>query len=303
MTFSCTGNGEKCETQKLRQPPNSVFLMPFLTANDVRLYYVAYGSGRPMVWAHAYPLSHRMWQPQWEHFSSRYRVIAYDARGMGQSDAPLAPDRYSQPLAVEDLRQLLRALGIERAIIGGLSMGGNVALHLGLNHPEMCDALILCDTGAGSEDPLEHRARVARYAQAAQQGIESFKRHLTSLPMFGNFVQKRAEFAALFDDIVSHHPPHGVAHVATQTIGARPPIYALQDRLRQLRVPTLVIVGEHDEPCIKVSQFMAATIPHAELSVVKGCGHFTNLEDPLAFNTAVEDFLRRRLTLDRNWEQ
>ncbi len=268
--------------------------MPFLTANDIRLYYTSHGDGRPMVWAHAYPMSHRMWQPQWEYFSSRYRVIAYDARGMGQSDAPLRPEDYSQPTAVEDLRQLLCALGVQRAVIGGLSMGGNVALHFGLNYPEMCDALILCDTGAGSDNPQEHRARVARYAQAAQQGIESFKQHLTRLPMFGNFVQKCAEFSALFDEIVSHHPPHGIAHVATQTIGARPPIYALKDLLRQLRVPTLIIVGEDDEPCIKVSRFMAATVPNAELSVMRGCGHFTNLEDAPTFNATVEDFLRRR---------
>jgi len=274
--------------------------MPFIIANGIHLHYVSHGDGHPMVWAHAYPMSHRMWQPQWEYFSPRYRVIAYDARGMGQSDAPLEPENYSQPTAVEDLRQLLRALGIQRAVIGGLSMGGNVALHCALSHPQMCDALILCDTGAGSENPQEHRARVARYAQAAQEGIASFKQHLTSLPMFGDFVKKRAEFAALFDEIVSHHPPHGVAHVATQTIGARPPIYALQDRLRQLRVPTLIIVGEDDAPCLQVSRFMAATIPDAELSVLRGCGHFTNLEDAPTFNNVVENFLRR---CEQEWEK
>jgi pimeloyl-ACP methyl ester carboxylesterase len=267
--------------------------MPYVKANGVDIFYVSQGDGHPMVWAHAYPMDHRMWQPQWEHFSSRYRVIAYDARGMGQSEAPDEPDAYSQPTSVEDLHQLLRALNVERAVIGGLSMGGNVALNFGLSHPTMCDALLICDTGAGSDNPPQHIARVGRYAQAAQGGMESFKQHITSLPMFGSFVQQRAEFAALFDAMVARHAPHGVAYVATQTIGPRPPIYALEDRLRQLQVPTLIIVGERDEPCVKVSHFMAETIPHAQLRVMPGCGHFTNLEDTPTFNKTVEEFLGR----------
>jgi pimeloyl-ACP methyl ester carboxylesterase len=77
----------------------------------------------------------------------------------------------------------------------------------------------------------------------------------------------------------------------------------LEDRLRQLHVPTFIIVGEHDALCVRVSRFMAETIPHAELLVMKGCGHFTNLEDAPTFNVAVEDFLKRWVVLSENREQ
>ncbi len=98
--------------------------MPIAKVNGVGIYYEEAGRGRPLVWCHGFACGAAMWEPQVAAFASRYRVITYDVRGHGASEVPAAPEAYSQPASVEDLHQLLRHLGIARACVGGLSMGG-----------------------------------------------------------------------------------------------------------------------------------------------------------------------------------
>lgn len=267
--------------------------MPLGNTNGMSLYYEDVGRGRPLVWAHGFACGLRMWDPQVAALADRYRVITYDVRGHGASDIPAAPEAYSQPISVEDLRGLLRHLGISRAVVGGLSMGGNIALNFALAFPDMVDGLIICDTGAGSDNTEEWIGNCEAWAQLLErEGIEAFADVMVAHPLLARYASQGPEAARLMRSLVTTHRARGLAHTLRGVLARRPTIYSLEPRLRQLRVPTLLIVGEFDEPCLKVHRFMGEVIAGSEQVVVKGVGHMTNLEDPATFNAAVSEFLR-----------
>jgi len=266
--------------------------MPRVQANGIGIYYEEAGQGRPLVWSHGFACGAKMWEPQVARFSDRYRVITYDVRGHGASDAPESSEAYSQPHSVEDLAGLLDHLGVARACVGGLSMGGNIALNFGLAYPDRVDGLIIADTGAGSDDPDGWRAKTAAWADLLEaRGLEAAADVMLADPLFARYAAQGPEAARQTRTLLMSHRSHGLAQTHRGVLPRRPSIYALEDRLKALDVPALVIVGEHDEPCVKVSHYLTDTLPRAELVVIKGVGHLTNLEDPATFNAAVERFL------------
>ncbi|HEV8306171.1 MAG TPA: alpha/beta fold hydrolase [Methylomirabilota bacterium] len=266
--------------------------MPTARVNGVSLYYEEAGRGAPLLLIHAFPVGMRMWAPQVAFFARHFRVISYDCRGFGRSEAPTAPTAYSQTLSVADAHGLLTQLGAQPAAVCGLSMGGNIALNLALAHPESVRALIPCDTGAGSEDPDGFRARCAEYAEAARHGMEAFFQAALGWAVFAGFAERGAREAAQLREFILAQPPHGIGLTALHALATRPPIYALRERLAALRVPTLVVYGEHDEACVQTSGFMARTIPGARLWMVPGASHFVNLDAPEPFNETLLAFLR-----------
>lgn len=268
--------------------------MPTAKVNGISLYYEEVGRGRPLIWVHGFACGLRMWDPQMAAFAARHRVIAYDVRGHGASDVPEAPDAYSQPISVEDLRGLLRHCGISRAVLGGLSMGGNIVLNFAPAYPAMVDGLIVCDTGAGSDGTAEWIAQCEGWAQLLERdGIETFADVMVAHPLLARYAGQGPDAVRLIRSLVTTHRARGLAHTLRGVLARRPTIYSLEPQLRRLQVPTLLIVGEFDEPCLKVHRFMAETIPTAEQFVIKGVGHMTNLEDPATFNAVVEQFLLR----------
>lgn len=268
--------------------------MPLAKVNGVSLYYEDAGRGRPLVWAHGFACGLRMWDPQVAAFGDRYRVISYDVRGHGASDAPESPEAYSQPISVEDLRGLLGHLGLSRVVLVGLSMGGNIVLNFALTYPEMVGGLIVCDTGAGSDNPEEWRATAEVWARLLErEGVEAFADLMQAHPFLARYVAQGPEAGRHMRSLVTTHRARGLAHTLRGVLARRPPIYALEGKLRQLRVPTLLIVGELDEPCLKVHRFMGETIAGSGQVVIDGVGHMTNLEDPATFNAVVSEFVLR----------
>jgi pimeloyl-ACP methyl ester carboxylesterase len=265
--------------------------MPDVMVNGVRLHYDEAGSGPPVVLIHAFPVGRRMWEPQMASLAARHRVIAYDVRGFGLSEAPREPERYSPGIAVEDARALLESLGALPAAVCGLSMGGNVAVNLALAHPRAVSALIACDTGAGSEDPAAFAARCEEYAVAAQRGIDAFVEAAFGWSVFADYAAQGPAQAALLRELVRAQPPHAIASTARHVLAPRKPIYALEAGLRALRVPTLVVYGERDEACVQSSEFLGRTIPGSRVWKVPGATHFVNLDAPAAFNQRVLEFL------------
>ncbi len=145
--------------------------MPFATADDgVKLYYEETGEGEPVVFVHEFAGDHRSWEPQVRHFARRYRCITYNARGFPPSDVPEEPDMYSQARATADIKAVLDHLGISRAHIVGLSMGGFATLHFGLNHPEMARALVVAGCGYGAEP--DRREQFRAEAEACAKHLE-----------------------------------------------------------------------------------------------------------------------------------
>ncbi len=267
--------------------------MPTARVNGVSLYYEVTGNGSPLVLLHGFACGIRSWDPQVRALSRAHRVIAYDARGHGISEAPRDATAYSQAISVADLHALLVHLKIRRAAVGGLSMGGNIALNFALAHPEMVRALIVADTGAGSDDTAQWVAGAQAFADVLEQrGMEAFADMASANPLFARYIARGPEAERFIRSCLMSHRAHGLACTAREVLVKRPTIYSLEPRLRELRVPTLLIVGEHDEPCLKVHTFMAAVIRGAKQVVLPDVGHLTNLEAPAAFNAAVRRFLK-----------
>ena len=268
--------------------------MPRANVNGISLYYEVAGRGTPLVLVHGFACGMRSWDPQVAGFGKRFRVITYDVRGFGISEAPRDPAQYSQPISIADLAGLLDHLKIKRAIVGGLSMGGNIALNFALAHPDRVRALIVADTGSGSDEHADWVAAAHGLADAAdREGMEAFTDRAFENPLFARYIAQGPHAERFLRSCLMTHRARGVAHTAREVLSKRPGLYSLEDKLRTLRVPTLLIVGEHDDPCVRVHAWMARTLPRATAITIPGVGHLTNLEAPAAFNRAVVRFLTR----------
>ena len=224
-------------------------------------------------------------------FSKRYRVVTYNARGYAPSDVPTDPGAYTQEQAVEDLRGLLKHLGIAQAHIGGLSMGGSSALNFGLAYPQVARSLILAGTGTGSTDPDSFHRPVKELARRMEcEGIaamSAYSRGPTRVQMLRKAPKRWREFA----DQLAEHSSIGSALTFRGIQGQRPPIFDLEPGLRALEVPTLIMVGDEDDPCMKPGIFMKRHIRRSGLVVFPQTGHAVNLEEPDLFNRVVLEFL------------
>jgi pimeloyl-ACP methyl ester carboxylesterase len=265
--------------------------MEKVEVNGVELAYSVAGEGFPLVWCHEFGGSMESWDPQVHYFARRYRVITYNARGYPPSGVPADPAAYSQDIAVADLLALLRHLGIAQAHVGGLSMGGSTALHFGIRHPEMAKSLIVSSAGSGSDNPEEFRATSNALAQRLlTEGAAA----LTGYGLGPTRVQlKRKDPKGWqeFSDLLMQHSPQGSALTMRGVQAGRPPIYVWEQQMRALQVPTLVLVGDEDVPCIEPALFMKRHIPSCGLAVLPQSGHCINLEEPELFNRICAEFL------------
>ena len=157
----------------------------------VELYYEDTGRGFPLVWCHEFGGDYRSWEYQVRYFSRRYRVVTWNYRGYPPSDVPKDADAYSVDILVEDLRGLLQHLGISKAHVGGLSMGGGVALNFGVRYPEMCESLIIAGAGSGTVNRDEFLRNADRNATLYEtEGAEAKARNFASNPTRQGFAVK-----------------------------------------------------------------------------------------------------------------
>jgi pimeloyl-ACP methyl ester carboxylesterase len=268
--------------------------MPRAPVNGVHLYYEAHGQGTPMVFVHEFAGEARSWDPQVRFFSRRYRAIAYNARGYPPSDVPDDPAVYSQQQAVDDIRGLMDHLGIDRAHVVGLSMGGYAALHFGLVYPARALSLVVagCGYGSGGREQANFRADVEQTARRFEEGGMAAAADLYSRgPTRVQFMDKDPKGWQEFHDLLTAQSARGHALTLRGVQLTRPSVFDLGDRLEKLEVPTLIVTGDEDEPCLEPGLFMKRKIPTAGLVVIPKSGHTINLEEPDAFNRAVLDFV------------
>ena len=266
--------------------------MPYVSVDGVNLYYEVTGEGYPLVWAHEFAGDYRSWEAQVRFFARRYRVITYNARGYPPSDVPGDVSAYSQEQAVEDLRALLSHLGIQEAHVGGLSMGGSLALHFGLTHPRMCRSLIVAAAGSGSVNSEAWKAEAEANAKRFEtEGMSVVADDYATGPARIQFQRKDPMGWQEFRDALAEHSSIGAANTFRGVQIKRPSIFDLKDRMRQLTIPTLIMIGDEDEPCVDAAVFMKRNIPTAGLSILPQSGHTINLEEPDLYNRIVLDFL------------
>jgi pimeloyl-ACP methyl ester carboxylesterase len=268
--------------------------MPHATATDgIRLYYEEAGSGNAVIFVHEFAGDHRSWEPQMRYFSRRYRCIAYNARGYPPSDVPDEPSKYSQERARDDVIAVLDHLGVQEAHVVGLSMGGFATLHVGLAHPQRARSLVIAGCGYGAQPGDEERFRAECEAAAAAfetEGAQAFLRYAAG-PTRLRFRDKNPRGWQAFADQLAGHSPRGAALTQRGVQMRRPMLYQLVDGMKRIDVPTLVMTGDEDDPCLEASLLLKRSIRTAGLVVLPRAGHTINIEDPEAFNAAVADFL------------
>ena len=269
--------------------------MPHATADDgVRLYFEETGSGVPIVFVHEFAGDLRSWEPQLRHFGQRYRAIAYNARGYPPSDVPEQPSSYGQARAADDILAVLDQLGIERAHVVGLSMGGFATLHFGFRHQGRSRSLVVGGCGYGAEPDQRERFRgeAATIAEALRTaGMERFAARYAYGPTRVQFENKDPRGFAEFARQLAEHSALGAANTQLGVQAERPSLYELVDQMRALTVPTLVLTGDEDWPCLQPGLLMKQSIPTSALAVMPNCGHTINIEDPDEFNRLVGTFL------------
>ena len=263
------------------------------TDDGVNLDLEETGEGFPVLFVHEFAGDHRSWEPQVRALSRRYRCITYNARGYPPSDVPQDPAAYSQARAVADAVAVLDALDVEQAHVVGLSMGGFCTLHLGLRHPDRARSLVVAACGYGAQpekrDAFREESAVVADAFAEEGAAEVAKRYAIG-PARVQFQNKDRRGHAEFATQLGEHSSAGSALTMRGVQRERPSLYDLQDELRELTVPTLVVIGDEDEGCVEPSVMLKRTIPAAGLAVLPRTGHTCNLEEPEAFNRLLERF-------------
>lgn len=256
-----------------------------MLANGLTIAYDEVGSGMPVVLLHGFPHNRSLWAPQTSALPEHARCIAPDLRGFGESgrEGPFSMEQFA-----EDVIELLASLGIGKAVIGGLSMGGYVALALWRAKPELVRALVLADTKPGSDSP-EARAKRLELMAVAREGGAAAVANAQITGMVG--ATTRANNPELVDGLhqmLASAPVEGIIG-ALQAMMDRPDS---TDLLPSIDVPTLIIVGEEDALTpVKESRAMHAAIPGSRLEILPGAGHVSNLEKPAAFNHVLSEFL------------
>jgi pimeloyl-ACP methyl ester carboxylesterase len=269
--------------------------MPHATTDDnIRLYYQETGSGTPVIFVHEFAGDHRSWEAQMRHFGQRYRCIAFNARGYPPSDVPENPAAYSQVRAADDILSVLDHLKIEKAHIVGLSMGGFATLHFGFRHAKRALSLCVagCGYGAEPEQREKFRAEAAIVADhIASAGMPAFAEKYAYGPTRVQFENKDPRGFAEFKRMLAEHSGVGSANTQLGVQRERPSLYTLVDDMKRLTVPTLILTGDEDWPCLSPALLLKQNIASAALAVMPNCGHAINLEAPDEFHRLVGDFL------------
>jgi 3-oxoadipate enol-lactonase len=262
----------------------------FVEVNGARLFYEAAGTGRPIVLAHAGIADSRMWDNQMAAFADEFKVVRYDLRGFGQSSIP--PAEYAHH---DDLLGLMQALGIPSAILAGASMGGDVVTALALEHPEAVDALILVNSLVGTAERSDDlRAGWKAVDAAFESGDVEGAIELELRMWVDGPARSPEEVDPAVRERVRVMDSDLFTRIAEQEEASErdldPPA---STRLVEIRVPTLVIAGEEDQPeALASADALATGIEGARKVTIPGAAHLPSMERPAEFNRIVLNFIR-----------
>lgn len=257
--------------------------MPIFTSNDAQINYQTFGdASKPaLVFSNSLGTKYSMWQPQIEHFQQDYYVICYDTRGHSASSSPLGP--YSLEQLGQDVVNLLDHLNIAKAAFCGISMGGLTGQWLAIHKPERFSHVIVCNTAAkiGQEQAWQDRAVLVR-----EQGLAPIAATAASRWFTDPFIQSNPAVVAELSNDLGAGSPEGYANCCEALAKAD-----VREQLSSIQIPVLIISGQQD-PVTTVAdgQFMQQRIANSRLFEINA-SHISNIEQPEAFNQAVQTFL------------
>lgn len=258
--------------------------MAFVSINGIQLAYDENGSGQPLVLLHGYPFNRSLWSEQVAALADTYRVITPDLRGHGESS--VAPATINQ--MAQDVAALMDSLGVGQAMIGGLSMGGYVALAFYRQFSERVKALVLADTRAQADTDEGKQVRAAQVKTILSEGMSPIVDAMLPKLLHPETVSKRPEIVKRLREMMQRTRPEGAA-AALEAMASRDDQTAM---LSQITVPTLIVVGKEDPITpVQDSEKMYQAIGGARLVVFENASHVSNLERPQEFNHALREFL------------
>jgi pimeloyl-ACP methyl ester carboxylesterase len=260
------------------------------TSDGVRIYYEDQGAGIPLVLAYGIGGNTGMWQPNRDALAARCRLILWEPRGHARSESPEDPARVTFGHWVLDLHDLLDHLKLERAVVGGLSLGGGIATRFTLNYPERVIALVVVDSSSAaglplSVDNLIMRARSIKVTlEGGMDAMAEFA--LASNPNVAGRLKLDPTARQEILDYYRMLTPIGYANALRALLQ----MDYITDRLSEIRVPTLLICGDEDQS-LQPMRVMEQKIKDARFVLLSPAGHFGNRDQPEAFNDAVLEFL------------
>ncbi len=260
----------------------------YAEVNGTKLYFEQIGKGHPVILLHGFTLDTRMWDDQFEIFGEKYKVLRYDLRGFGKSELP-TDEKYNHS---DDLKGLMDYLDLAKAYLVGLSGGGRKAINFTLDYPEYVDALVTVDaTLQGYQWSPEYNTKLDSIIKFGWKAG-----HDATLERWLNFeifipAMRNSELAIRLREIISDYSGYYWSSEAVNwdSTTAPPAI----ERLNDIKVPTLAIVGSLDSPDFDIiASMIAEQVPDAKKVVIQGAGHMPNMEKPGEFNQIVLDFLK-----------
>src|SRR6185436_8620610 len=261
--------------------------MSRIQINNINLAYTDTGVGRPIVLIHGYPFNRSLWTEQIPSLSNSHRIIAPDLRGFGDSDASQDTSTMNQLAA--DVAALMGHLEIPRATIGGLSMGGYVALAFYKQFHARVRALVLADTRAQADTEEAKQTRAQQAEKALSEGMAGIADAMLPKLLTPETVSKRPEVVKRVRDMMLKTKPEGAA-AALLGLAEREDQTELLSRVTS---PTLILVGAEDAITpVADSEKMRDCIAGSRLVVIENAGHVSNLERTEQFNEALLKFLR-----------
>lgn len=254
--------------------------------DDIELAYDDAGSGPAVVLMHGYPFNRSLWKEQAEALSGKYRVVRPDLRGFGESDATAAP--VTMDRMAHDVALLMDHLGIQQAVVGGLSMGGYVALAFCKQFPSRVKALVLADTRAQADTEEAKQTRSQQAEKAMAEGMAGIADAMLPKLLTPDTVSKRPEVVKRVRDMMLKTKPQGAAS-ALLGMAQRDD---QSEFISTITVPTMIVVGREDAITpVADSESMHSKIAGSRLVVIDNAGHVCNVEQPEQFNYALSVFL------------
>jgi len=252
--------------------------------NGSKLYYEVAGKGPVVILIHGGLCDRRVWDDQFRAFSKRFRVIRYDLRGFGKSEFSYGP--YSH---VDDLYALLRYLKIKRASLVGLSLGGLISADLAISHPEMVSKLVLTSSGLRGDESPRHPRSTAIEKIAEEKGMNAAITAWLEHPFFASGTNNKDYVRRTRQMLTDNYRYWGPTPKVIQVTWPQPPTI---ERLNEIRVPTLIIVGARDaDNILSIAETLHSKIAGAKKVVIPDTSHHLNMEQPKEYNRTVTKFL------------
>jgi len=255
--------------------------------NGVSIAYRDQGSGPAILFIHGHPFNQSMWDPQVAALTWKYRVITYDIRGYGASEVPTAEATTLETMAA-DINALLDHLNIHKAVIAGLSMGGQIAMAFAEQYSHRLSGLILAATFPQADTPEAAKTRLAMAERFINEGTCIPGGEMIPKLLAPASIKKNPDLALNIYKMIAHTPPAGAA--AALRGRARRKDYTAS--LQKIAVPTLIFVGTEDAyTTVETAERMHQSIPDARIEIFEGIGHMPNLEATDRFNAILHDYL------------